>query len=141
MTTVYIVTSGSYSDYRIEQVFSTRRKAQAWIRLHKVGKYDYAIEPFEVDLADALSLIKRGMRPWTCSRTVRGINWLIDYGVRVRPAEYGAAETDPTVEVSDYVGHETETWVVTVLAPTAEKAMKIGADKIAQALAEREGIA
>lgn len=31
MTTVYVVTSGSYSDYRIKGIFSTRAKAETYI--------------------------------------------------------------------------------------------------------------
>jgi hypothetical protein len=31
MTTIYIVTNGSYSDYHIEAVFSTKAAAEAWL--------------------------------------------------------------------------------------------------------------
>ena len=49
---VYIVTSGSYSDYRICEVFSTKEKAEAYI-----AKFDSAwdfneIEDWEVDDGD-----------------------------------------------------------------------------------------
>ena len=35
LMTVYVVTSGSYSDYGIEGIFSTREKAQAYIDLFR----------------------------------------------------------------------------------------------------------
>lgn len=46
---VYIVTEGSYSDYHIEQVFSTKEQAAKYIIANR-GRYDcYDIEEYEVD--------------------------------------------------------------------------------------------
>jgi len=49
--TVYIVTSGEYSDYGINVVFSTREKADAYVKIHnRGGPYDSAgVEEYEVD--------------------------------------------------------------------------------------------
>lgn len=55
MKKVYLVTSGEYSDYRINAVFSTRQKAQKYI--DKYGTYNalsyscytYEIEEYEID--------------------------------------------------------------------------------------------
>lgn len=33
--TVYLVTSGCYSDYRLDAIFSTREKAQKYINIRK----------------------------------------------------------------------------------------------------------
>lgn len=41
MASVYLVTSGTYSDYRVEAVFSTREKARAFIR-QQVGPEEWA---------------------------------------------------------------------------------------------------
>ena len=49
---VYIVTSGDYSEYRIECVFSTRKKAKEYIEQH--GS-DYRIEVYDVDSVDVVA--------------------------------------------------------------------------------------
>jgi len=45
MKRVYIVTSGEYSDYRIEKVFSSHEKA----RLYSLLKHDRRVEEYDVD--------------------------------------------------------------------------------------------
>lgn len=45
MRRVYIVTSGEYSDYRIEKVFSSHKKA----RLYSLLDYDRRVEEYDVD--------------------------------------------------------------------------------------------
>lgn len=49
--TAYVVTSGAYSDYRIEGVFSTKEKAEIFKKyLEKDGFSDYPeIEEYELD--------------------------------------------------------------------------------------------
>ncbi len=55
MATVYIVTSGSYSDYGINRVFSTREKAESW-----AGPLGYEIEEWELDdSSDPLVVVTR----------------------------------------------------------------------------------
>jgi hypothetical protein len=56
MTTLYVVTSGTYSDYHIEGVFSTRELAEKWIdevRVKRGTSYWYNahndIEEYELD--------------------------------------------------------------------------------------------
>lgn len=46
---IYIVTSGCYSDYRIERVFSTKEKAEEFLDL-KDDNYDLAVFPLDDDL-------------------------------------------------------------------------------------------
>lgn len=48
MANVYLVTSGEYSDYSIDAVFSTMDLAKAWIALHQ-NPEEYSVEPWEVD--------------------------------------------------------------------------------------------
>ena len=48
--TVYIVTEGIYSDYRIEKVFSTREQAEMYCAAHEEDSYSvYHIEEYVVD--------------------------------------------------------------------------------------------
>ena len=52
MTTMYVVTTGEYSDYRIANIFSTRRGAQEYARaVKRLASYDNPqIEPWDVDV-------------------------------------------------------------------------------------------
>mgnify|MGYP001377046339 CR=1 FL=1 len=52
MPTVYAVTSGSYSDYRVDALYSTREKAEQAIAL-STNPYGYDIEDYELDPANA----------------------------------------------------------------------------------------
>lgn len=45
---VYLVTSGEYSDYHVDAVFSTKEKAEEYI---DVKGTDYSIEEYDVDIA------------------------------------------------------------------------------------------
>ena len=51
--TVYIVTEGSYSDYHICAVFSSKEQAQHYIDMHSLFDVysDYAIEEYEMDVS------------------------------------------------------------------------------------------
>ena len=50
MSRVFIVTSGEYSDYGIDRVFSTEEKAKEWIKI-TTSMYggNYNIEQYELD--------------------------------------------------------------------------------------------
>ena len=50
MSKVYIVTSGEYSDYDIDRVFSTEEKAKEWVDvITSMYGGNYNIEPYELD--------------------------------------------------------------------------------------------
>lgn len=46
MAKIYIVTSGDYSDYTIDAVFSTKEKAEEYIQQHGM---DYRVEDYDID--------------------------------------------------------------------------------------------
>ena len=46
MAKIYIVTSGDYSDYRIDAVFSTKEKAEEYVQQHGTN---YRIEDYDID--------------------------------------------------------------------------------------------
>lgn len=46
---VYIVTSGNYSDFRIEAVFSTEEKAKEYIDSFAIRQYEYDIYEYDID--------------------------------------------------------------------------------------------
>ena len=50
MSRVYIVTSGEYSDYGIDRVFSTEEKAKEWVDvITSMYNGNYNIEQYELD--------------------------------------------------------------------------------------------
>ena len=50
MRKVFIVTSGAYSDYGIDRVFSTKKKAKEWIEvITSMYGGNYNIEQYELD--------------------------------------------------------------------------------------------
>lgn len=49
MAEVYVLTSGCYSDYTIECVFSTREKAERYVKEVLGNSIDYDIEVYELD--------------------------------------------------------------------------------------------
>lgn len=62
--TIYAVTAGSYSDYRIIGIFSTRERANDFIKYAPDNSYN-EIEEYELDSLDAVtSMIKRGYSVW-----------------------------------------------------------------------------
>lgn len=66
MTTVYVVTSGDYSDYGIEGMFSDRAKADAFAALWPVDGYKQArVEEYRLDVA-VDERFGRGLRPFWC---------------------------------------------------------------------------
>jgi hypothetical protein len=50
MTTVYVVTSGMYEDYSIDGVFSTKEKAEEFVKApNLIYEYSYSIKEYKLD--------------------------------------------------------------------------------------------
>lgn len=62
MTTIFAASSGSYSDYRVEALFSTKRKAAAHLAAFPHEDWN-GIEEYELDPPTA-DLMARGYQPW-----------------------------------------------------------------------------
>lgn len=85
MITIYVVTSGEYSDHRIEGVYSTKELAAATITDAN------EIEEYELDVA--ADTVRLGFKPyrvtfdtdWRMSATVRSVN-LAGLGIESSPA-------------------------------------------------------
>ena len=67
---VFAVNSGSYSDYRIDAIFSTKDKAEAYMKAVSGDDYN-AIEEYEMD-PPVTDLIKRGYSIWMVHMLVDG---------------------------------------------------------------------
>lgn len=122
--TIYVVTSGIYSDYRIEGVFSTKKKAEKWIS-YTYRPNDYEIEEYELD----------EMQP-DLSRKLYCIN--IDYedfNSRIcdcmSVTSHGADEKRDTICMTD--GLEMTMYVV---AEEPKRALKVASERLSMIKAE-----
>lgn len=85
MEKVYIVTSGDYSDYTINAIFSTRDKAEEYVDTH--GS-DYRVEEYPVDDAE----VKKNESIWLVS-----VNWETGKVISAYPQKY-YADKEGTVQ-------------------------------------------
>ena len=67
---VYAVNSGTYSDYRICGIFSTRQKAEEFMQFVRESDYN-EIEVYEID-PPIVDLIKRGYSIWRVLMRIDG---------------------------------------------------------------------
>lgn len=141
--TIYAVSSGEYSDYRITALFSTRDLAQAYIDAVKRpdGYSDFNdIEEYELD-PDTADLMRRGFSVWnvlmlhdgTVERVGRSDNSL--YDVQDAPSHYiWPRSTAPGYKGTGAVdGLQSKVW-----AKTEKAAVKIVNEKRLQMIASGE---
>ena len=64
MSKVYLVTSGSYSDYSVVGVFSSRENAVEFMSRVGEGDYNNWNDVDEMDLDATLPQIRAGLTPW-----------------------------------------------------------------------------
>lgn len=92
MKKAYIVTSGKYSDYKIDGVFSTRAKAQAFIDAFAKGEWqsmsieEHALDPFAREIG-------RGWKPYFIRIDAEGNT----SDCRVEDSTYGFEEGDNSI--------------------------------------------
>lgn len=71
MTEIYIVTSGCYSDYRIEAVFTSKADAEALAATDADECTGYCVETYELDaVADKA---RQGLTPWEVACSLSGV--------------------------------------------------------------------
>lgn len=125
MSSVWVVTEGSYSDYHICCIFSSRQLAENFIKKAKLfQKYsDYNdVEEYEINIEEGQSSV------WEVWFRVGGN---IDCYFKSDQREEGiTAFTEDTHNLLK----------ITVKAETEESAIKIACDKRAEYLAQKEGV-
>jgi len=132
MSTIYIVTSGSYSDYRIHSVFDTRDRAEKFIEYMEKnvsGYYgdDCNIEEWEIN--KYLSNIERGLKHYQI------------YYSEIENGDASIVENcEPTEEYehcwkTNLIGRTIVSYRVHVWAKDKESALKIANEKRVQYLA------
>lgn len=145
---IYIVTSGDYSSYTIEAIFTTSKDANTYCRLHDEEWRKHRVEPWEADQGKHMDAIAANIQTWVCTQQIS----------KYQPAElrnhtfahvYDPGD-DPQLQSASFgevvynpyaYRDTTEHWVVLVQAKDVESARKIGAEKISQFRAEQTGIA
>lgn len=139
--TIYAVSRGSYSDYRIVALFSTKAKAQGYIAAVKFDSYDDAeIEEFQLD-PDTADLLQRGYSVWRVVMLRDGSTERVD---RTDNSQYDV-EDAPTFHIWErtkavaYIGKGIpDALVASVWAKSEKAAVKIANEKRAQMIASGE---
>lgn len=136
MTTIYLVTSGEYSDYGVDGVYSTHEKAMDHVRAID-GKYSRAqVEERELDApfdrARAIWLVSiMGPRKGKADEKADA-----DFRESIREGYQINAVWRSDIRMWG-VGEDEPRWNVYVQAPDKEHALKIGQDLIAAFRAEQ----
>lgn len=76
MKTVYAVNSGSYSDYSVDAMFSTKKLAEEFMKVVKNNDYN-EIQEFQLD-PPTVDLIKRGYSVWRVLMLIDGSTERVD---------------------------------------------------------------
>lgn len=121
MTTVYVVTEGDYSSYRIIGVYDTEELANLRARLHGTNVEEYELNSY----ADWL---QKGWRAWFVSFSLGGI--MGDFKLQ-----------DDFVQTKPTYRKRPECVYMNVVASDESHARKIAQDKFAQWKATHAGVA
>ena len=116
---IYIVTSGEYSEYEINAVFSTKEKANAYIQQH--GTY-YDIEEYELDKE-----VEKKTQLWS-------IVFCIENGKfdEANPISYNKNKEVDTCYVEERLGYENMYYIIFLVdADSMNRAVKIARERFA----------
>ena len=128
MAKIYIVTSGDYSDYCIEAVFSTKEKAEEYVQQHGMN---YRVEDYDIDE----EVVKKEIKLW---------------GVTMRFDNFEVVGCDTELDRDGWSSHMKDTfryflnWVnqervsLYIEADCMDRAIKIASERIAQIKANKD---
>lgn len=114
---IYVVTSGEYSDYRIEAVFSTRKKANEYVQQKGT---DFRIEGYDLDK----EVVKETQL------------WLVEFDItnneikEVSPITSNIDKLKDTCKVTEYFSFKSYITFY-VEAETMDRAIKIASERFA----------
>lgn len=120
MEKVYIVTSGEYSDYQINVVFSTIEKAEEYV---DAQGSDYRVEEYPVDDAE----VKKNESIWLVS-----VNWKTGNADSANPDSFSDDNTDKidTVQYDESYGGGYLTFVL--MSDSMARAKKVAHERFMQ---------
>lgn len=128
MAEVYVLTSGSYSDYTIEGVFSTRKKAEKYVEEVLGNVNDYEIEVYELDAVIQDRYFYRVCIDYN--------NFNIAHCIKLSDCELKTKARLNYFTFNTWYGYPNI--VFTIEADTVERAKKIASEKLAQIKALEE---
>lgn len=129
MTTIYIVTAGSYSDYHICGVFDTKELAELAIKAY--AAHEPNIEEYELNAYAAI--IRAGLLGWVVRFRNRNMDLLRRLDSTFDPpCGWGNVYQHDHGDLSDLF--------VYIYAEDEDHAKKIALDKYAEYVAKQEGV-
>lgn len=136
MKTIYAVTAGIYSDYRIIALFSSEKKAKDFMAAVPDGDYN-AIEEFELD-PNTADMIGRGYSIWLILMLIDGTTEKID---RINTGAYSVNNIGHTIwwrtKAPAYKGKGVPDCLMShVWAKTRKQAVKIANEHRIQMIAD-----
>ena len=128
MNKVFVVTSGSYSDYGIDAIFTTRELAQSFIDAFEADKW-HEMDIEEWDLDPNKTHLKQNRKPYFLRINKKG-----DVSdLRLADSAYGFKQDMPEAEIS--YTHNLEWMNINCFADDENHAVKIAGEKRSQILA------
>ena len=127
MAKIYIVTSGEYSDYCIQAVFSTKKKADEYRQQHGT---DFSIEVFDID-----EEVKKEMKVWEVK--MRFDNFKVS---QCRSGLWGDGWNHHMKDTFEYYldWEDRECIRLFIEADCMDRAIKIASERIAQIKANKD---
>ena len=129
---VYVVTSGEYSEYHIVGITLDKQVAETFVNSKNATKGEYGSEfHLEEYETDDFQMIKEGCKPYKACfyGNENGDRWCWATERELSYQDVGVVKTD-------YHGD----YEVIVFAKDEDHALKIGAEKVAEYKARKEGI-
>ena len=128
MAKIYIVTSGDYSDYGIEAVFSTKEKAEEYVQQHGTN---YRIEDYDIDE----EVVKKEIKIWEVIMCFDNFE-VIECNVGLYGDGWGSHMKDTFKYFLTWVNQERVSLYVE--ADCMDRAIKIASERIAQIKANKD---
>lgn len=132
MTSVWVVTTGTYSDYRIKRIFSTKELAERYVAT--IDNPDVDVEGWDLDESfdpDSvyweIVFVEDTGRVWAAHRYEEGV-------------PDGRTVNDFQRTSSKYYDGRGFRWAGVVQARTKEHAIKIASERLVMALARENGM-
>ena len=129
---IYVVTSGSYSDYGIRGIFTTRENAQRYIDAGRAGHYDDYNEIEEHTLNENIPLLLSGLQPYIVTMDLDGNNAQVEKAAASIPL-HDKGKYRQKSYTDDYVVFTTVVW-----SKNEEHAIKVANERRIAAVVDPE---